>query len=362
MVMATSVWVFSTLHSVLKELNGRSLRDIHLASPVSVEVPVVLLALDYQISGHVPRHSIPLMCERNHKVVVLSNVEQNYLPNGECLELVDITFLYDSSAAELPWPSGAPKEQKVFFDRWYVLRDWMAKSETPRVFAMDSDTMLTINVSDFVSHNFLKLSAHDVWIVYNPPRSSLAFALLSHRALVDITLFWNQMFHPDIWTAEFIGRTSPNDMIAMGHYIHTAVGKPYPCWGYGPKNYSGTCDDSIDYGHAKVLDRLVKKGIRAKYTPGTLTIGPVGTANFIEGVVDSNYQHDAIQRFEMHNGEKQLRFHKGSAQLKLRTQQWMPVWGYILEDDTEICAQNHIENIRKFRTCNCNNWCCSQCL
>jgi FkbM family methyltransferase len=329
-------------------------------SPQDV-VPIVLMALNCQIGGHVPRHSIPFLCERNHKIVVLTNVKQKGLPNAGCLEVVDIGTSYQSSVTEMPWPTNAPGGQKVFFDRWYVLRDWMARTKTSRVFTMDSDAMLTVNVTEFVSLNVLELSKHDVWIVYNPPRSSWPFALLTDRALEDITSFWNRMFQADIWTSKFVGGTSPNDMIALGHYSHTAVGKPYPCWGYGPEHASGTCDNSIDYGHEKVLERLAQMGVRAKYPPGTLTLGPGGTAAFVEGVVDNNYRHDPMQRYEMRKGQKQLRFWRGQAQLKLRSQRWVTVWGYVLEDDTEACVKHHVEHIHKVHTCRCENWCCAEC-
>ena len=325
-------------------------------------VPIVLMALNYQIGGHVPRHSIPFMCEQNPKVVVLTNVKQNSLPNADCLEVVNVGSSYQSSIAEMPWPAKAPGNQKVYFNRWYVLRDWMARTNTSQVFTMDSDAMMTLNITEFVSLNVLELSNHDMWIVYNPPRSSWPFALLTGRALKDITSFWNRMFQPDIWTSEFTGGTAPNDIIALGHYSHTAIGKPYPCWGYGADHALGTCDDSIAYGHAKVLDRLRKKGVRAKYPPGTLTLGAGGAARFVEGVVDNNYRHDPIQRYEMQKGKyKQLRFWRGQPQLKLRSQRWTSVWGYILEDETEACMKHHVEHIHKARSCRCENWCCNKC-
>ena len=48
----------------------------------------------------------------------------------------------------------------------------------------------------------------------------------------------------------------PNDMIALGHYIHSSMLKPYPCWGLGPDRAAGSC--IMDYAIDTILNRLKK--------------------------------------------------------------------------------------------------------
>ena len=355
-------WLSNTPFAT-RAISKRAPLDATLPTETVSTIPVVLLAIDYEITSHVPKHSIPFMCEQNNKVVVLTNVKQHSLPDAKCLQITDISSSYDASVTEMPWPTGAPSNQKVYFDRWYVLRNWMNQTNTQHVLAVDSDVLMTLNITKFVSSNVLELSKHELWLVYNPPRSSQPFALLTYRALTNITSFWNRMFQPDIWTSEFVGAGSPNDMIAMGHYSHIAVGKPYPCWGYGPGHAAGTCTSG--YGYTKVLERLVELDVRASYAPGTLTVGPGGTAQFPEGIIDNNYRHDPIQQYEMlgvAEKQKQLRFWKGQAQIKLRSQWWMSAWGYILEDDTEACVEYHLGHIRNKSSCSCEDWCCAKCI
>ena len=94
---------------------------------------------------------------------------------------------------------------------------------------MDSDAIMTQNVTNIAQKNLQLFLQHELWIYYNPPRSSVPFAFLSLDALQDITKFWNHALASDVWTSEFVKSTSPNDMVLLGHYSHSAVGKPYPC-------------------------------------------------------------------------------------------------------------------------------------
>ena len=99
--------------------------------------------------------------------------------------------------------------------------------------------------------------------------------------------------------------------------------------------------------------------------PQDTTVGPGGTAQFPEGIIDNNYRHDPIQQYEMlgvAEKQKQLRFWKGQAQIKLRSQWWMSAWGYILEDDTEACVEYHLGHIRNKSSCSCEDWCCAKCI
>lgn len=333
---------------------------MHGAPPALV--PIVLVTLNYQLNGHVPRSSIPFMCKRNAKVVVLTNVVQRKLPAADCLEVINVNATYVASVSEMPWPNGpVPKIQKLFFDRWYILRDWMRSSSTHRVFTIDSDALVTLNVSDFASSN-QEVKKHDLLISYVPPRVTGAFALLTERALSNITAFWNRMLQPDIWTSNFVNHHAPNDMIAFGHYIHMAVGRPYPCWGLGPGREAGSCDNSMDYGHTQVLERLEAFGVHAAYPPATLTLNQHGVAPFSAGVVDISHTHDPHQRFKMRAGSKKLRFLRGVPQLQLQSEEWVDVWAYILEDETERCIDGHVQRINNLSTCACSSWCCGSCV
>lgn len=323
-------------------------------------IPIVLTALNMKINKMLVK-TLPFLCKNNNRVVVLTNVHQNKIHSSGCIDVVNISNFAAASMSELAWPRNAPKNQKVFFDRWYVLRDWMKRTGTNIVFVMDGDGIMTQNVTNFVHVNWNVFREHQMWIVYNPPRASWPFAFLTLSALQDVTNFWNQMFVADIWTSEFIGGTSPNDMIALGHYTHASVGQPYPCWGYGPKHTDGSCDDSIDYGHTVILNRLRHRNITARFTPGTLTLNQMGHSTFPTGIVDNNYKHDPIQMFNMQKKSKQLRFWKGIPQFQLRTRAWMSVWGYILEDEKEICVDNHIKLITSKSTCKCADFCCRSC-
>jgi glycosyltransferase involved in cell wall biosynthesis len=322
-------------------------------------IPIVLTGINYQMN-QVSRATIPFMCSNNERVIILSNIKQNPISGADCLEVEDISDLYYKASSEMPWPKRAPGNQKVFFDRWYVLRDWMRQSGTQRVFAMDSDAFLIQNITKLVKDNWNVFRQHEVWFAYNPPHSSWPYVLLTIAALEDITHFWNQALAPDVWTSEFVRRTEPNDMVLLGHYSHSAVGKPYPCWGYGPEHKDGTCDNSIAYGHTKVLERLAAKNIRAKFSPGTLTLDRNGKS--VVGIFDPNYRSDPIQRYEMKNGQKQLQFLKGVPQFKLKTGKWMSMWGYILEDSAEACINVHLELVKSKATCVCSDFCCKTCL
>jgi len=323
-------------------------------------IPIVLTGINYQMN-QVSRATIPFMCSNNNRVIILSNVNQNPISGADCLEVEDISGLYSKVSSEMTWPKRAPMNQKIYFERWYVLRDWMRRSGTTRVFVMDSDAFMIQNITKLVHDHWDIFSDHEMWFAYNPPRSSWPFALLSLAALEDITHFWNKALAPDVWTSEFIKGTEPNDMVLLGHYSHSAVGKPYPCWGYGPEHGDGSCDNSIAYGHTKVLERLAAKNIRAKFAPGTLTLDRNGKSALDVGVVDNNYRHDPMHRYEMKNGQKQLQFLEGVPQFKLITGKWVPMWGYILEDAMEGCVNVHLKLVKSKATCMCSDFCCKSC-
>lgn len=327
-------------------------QEISLKRVEKKGTPLVLMALNMQLSK-VARTMLPYMCSKNNRVIVLSNIAQSI--RESCVEQVEV-----KAVASMPWSANYPEKQKIYFIRWYVLLDWMLMTNTKTVFTMDTDAVMLENVTKVASlvqgTEPLKL-----WVVYNPPRSSWPFALLNVKVLQDITTFWNKALLSDIWTSEFVKGAEPNDMVLLGHYTHSALQKPYPCWGYGPEHKEGSCDNSIAYAHTKVLKRLKAKNVKAKFRTETLSLNKHGEAPFRFGVVDNNYRHDPIKRYEMKNGEKQIRFTEGVPELKLRVGTWVKTWGYVLEDKLENCINHHLVHIENKDTCVCSDFCCNTC-
>jgi len=323
-------------------------------------VPIVMVALNTPMS-QVLAKNIPFWCRNNNRVVVLTNVKQAAVAGASCLEIVDVAAAYRRVAGEVPWPAGALADERVFVHRWYVIREWMRSAGVPVMFTMDSDAIMTLDVTRFVAANLDVIRQHELWLYYNPPRASGLCFLASLAALEDITLFFNRLLTADTWTAEFVKDREPNDMVALGHYVHSAVGKPYPCWGLAPGRQNNTCDDSMPYGRTKILRALAAHGVVARFAPGTFSLDEHGRSQFAAGVFDNNYRHDPLQRYEMRGGSKQLRFSEGTPQFKLRTGAWMTLWGYVLEDEMEACADAHWRHIRANATCVCAGFCCRQC-
>ena len=321
-------------------------------------VPVVLFALNEGVSGTMAHHGIPLMCAKNNQVIVLTNVDHGKLLDVHCVEMVNVEYTHNETVMQMPWRENDSSHRKSYFDRWYILRDWMMQTQTMQVLAIDGNVIITEDISKFVASNSVETLKHDLWVANNPARSSQAVVLLTYRALKDVTSFWNRIFQPDIWTSEIAKEHLPNEMLAMGYYLHVATGENLPCKGNNSKNTSDICN-THQHGHiAEFLKRVAQKGVRAHFPPGALGISRGGIARFPQGVIDDDRLHDSSQQYEMSKEGKQLRFWRGQAQLKLRSQWWMFVWGYIIDDG---CFKHHAEHILKKHTCNCENWCCGRC-
>jgi len=349
----------------------RSLNRSQNAPPVQSEIPVVLVGIDYQLfKKRVPPATIPFLCTRNPRVVVLTNVEQQQQPqDAPCLEIVDMSVDIREIRQELPWPQGAPKIQLVFFLRWFLIRNWMRRAGQNKILAIDSDAMVTANISELAVSNAATLAQADIWLWYFPPATTGAFILISLAALEDVTRFWVRMLRPDVWPQQHVGGTLPNDMVAFGHYVHTQVGKPYPCWGVANTSERAKfCDPmtgSSGYGFPDILAAIQRVGLQASFKTSSLSIYPDGTAALDFGIVDHNFNDNPMQIFAMVGSkkqkQKQLRFVNGQPQLLLRSGSWVPTWGYILEDKYEACVQHHLRWIRSSATCRCSNLCCSDC-
>mmetsp|Transcript_30236 Transcript_30236/g.76640 ORF Transcript_30236/g.76640 Transcript_30236/m.76640 type:complete len:246 (-) Transcript_30236:449-1186(-) len=243
----------------------------------------------------------------------------------------------------------------------------MRRTGTQRIFTMDSDAIITANISELAASDAPAMARADIWLVYAPPRTAMPFVFITLAALEDVTAFWTRMLQPDVWLPKHVGGTKPNDMIAMGHYVHTNVGPPYPCWGLSGAQPKLRCGDgngsytTLDYGIPDILHAIRRVGLTANFRTETLGLGAGGRVPLDAGIVDGNYRDDALQMFAMVNQQKQIRFVNGSAQLLLRSGKWVPTWGYVMEDKAERCAGIHVRRISSRASCRCENWCCRRC-
>ena len=190
------------------------------------------------------------------------------------------------------------------------------------------------------------------------------------------------MLLSDIWSDKFVFEpTSPNDMISLGTYIHSALGKPYLFWGLAENAGDTFCSrnasirNTCPYGYDDVLEELDRLSIRARFTPGNFLLNERGESDISRtlGVVDKNFKHDPVGRYALQPTKrgglevKQLRFMRGNPQLKRRDGDWGPIWGYILEDELEHCVEWHIQRLEQSilpnpEICTCKDLCCKQCL
>ena len=349
---------------------------IHLKS-ANEQIPLVYMILKYKLPFVLK--TIPFICTIHDKIVLLTNSQFDNFWKSTCVEVVDVSNMYDIADKEFYFPPSAARNQKIFFTRWYVLRRWMQATGTNQIFTMDSDGLIFRNLTSMVRANADVFCRSALWLVYHPPRTSMQFFMITYDALADVTEFWRRMLQPDIWSSEYIAGTSPNDMIAMGHYVHAAVGRPYPCWGLTRENHAflsspGTCDNYNAYAWTKILDRLSEKKVFARFKPETLCLYPNDSPNGsirggLPGAVDHNFEHDDAGTYQMKKNPrsrtgkyKVLRYRGGEPQLQLASGEWGGLIGLILEDNLEQCVDNHIRNVRDRADCNCSDGpCCAAC-
>lgn len=349
---------------------------IHLESPTE-QIPLVYIILNYKLSFILK--TIPFICQFHDKIVLLTNSQFDSFWKSTCVEVVDISNLYDIADKEFNFPPGAAHGQKIFFTRWYVLRRWMDATGTNQIFTLDSDGLIFRNITSLVRANADVFCRSALWLIYQPPRTSMQFFLITLPALADVTDFWKRMLQPDIWSSEYVEGTSPNDMIAMGHYIHAAIGRPYPCWGLNRENPAylsspGTCDNYNAYAWTKILDRLSEKKVLAAFKPETLTLYPNGSPNGsmgggLPGAVDHNFEHDDVGTYQMIENPrsrtgryKAIRYRGGEPQMQLVSGEWGGLFGLVLEDSLEECVDNHIRHVNARADCGCSDGpCCATC-
>lgn len=324
----------------------------NVALPPLFSVPVVLFAIDQQFDDlEILQSSISLLCENNKQVVLLSNVKQR-IPTGDsasCLQVVDVRDGFKtsiSSFSEMQWPVASDRK---LFQRWFVLKNWMHETSTPLAFIMDNNAIMTLNITDFVHHNWLTIQKHEIWLSWEPPKANLQFALVTNTGMNDITAVWAQIFMLNV--SELFDGTSQADAKAMALYSQLSRGAhPHPCLRNG-----GSCET--------ISQQLRQQNIRAAFMPGTLGLNADGHITFLVGVVDKSFQQDSMQWYEMKNGQKMLRFWKGIPQLQLRANKhWVSLWGYVLEQNSVDCAKAHINHVTRKRTCTCADSCCKTCV
>mmetsp|Transcript_2147 Transcript_2147/g.4393 ORF Transcript_2147/g.4393 Transcript_2147/m.4393 type:complete len:900 (+) Transcript_2147:148-2847(+) len=343
--------------------------------------PIVFIGLNYEMGNGASAKIIPFLCHKNERIIILTNTAQPAAESGslgQCVETVNIADTYERSVSEMPYDTridGFKEVQKVFYDRWYVLRDWMRATNTEWVFTMDSDTIMTLNMADFFRDNFEVLSQRKYWVAYEPPRSTFAESLLTLDFLNDVTSFWNilhRLEEPRFWSEQdnkdmHLSRSGYNDMLSLGHYIHLSEGPGMEkCWGWEDESSREPSSCSTGYGYKPILERLRLHGVQARYKPGSFLFNETQHSEISDaiGVADKNYMHDPMNFFEMKGGgrgQKQLRFDYGKPQMLLKNGSWYPIWAYILEDGMERCVDSHLERILQQRTCTCTDFCCNSC-
>lgn len=329
-------------------------------------VPIVLIAMNQRIQTSMLVHTLPFMCLRNDAIVVLTNVQDNLRYASDCINIIDVSDKLQNIKSSIQFLSYVASKQQIFFIRWYILGDWMRSVNVDTVFTMDSDSVMTENITNFMHLNRHTLSKHALWIYQSLPRTTMAFAIIRKTALMDLLNFWNQILLPEIWTKEFRNDHEPNDMTAMGHYVHMRIAEPLPCWGLGPKRKNGTCE--YGYNIKKILQNIRNAGIEAKYSVGNLAFDAFKTESLSAAFVDVNCRNNDAQFYKMKEARKVIRFNSGNVELAMYRNynvdeqvSWVRHWGYILEDEYENCVLNHINFIKKKSSCICENWCCSKC-
>ena len=338
-------------------------------------LPLVYVVLNYRLSFILK--TIPFICKFNNRVVLLTNSQFDEFWNSTCVEVVDISTFYTTANQDFYFPPNM-EHQKIFFTRWFVLCHWMHATGTHQIMTMDSDSIIFKNMTSMVLENPNVFCRSSLWLIYQPPRASMGFLMITLSALVDVTDFWKKMLQPDIWSPEFITSNEPNDMVAMGHYMHTAIGHPYPCWGLGRWNASyldspGTCNDYNAYAWTTILDRLRDKGVTAVFKPEALNLYPNNSTNGsilggLPGAFDVNFEHDDPGTYTMRahptsrtGRYKVLRYISGTPQLKLANGEWGELFGLILEDFLEGCVDMHVKLATEKGDCNCGGPCCDTC-
>ena len=81
------------------------------------EVPVVLIALNYHVANHVPKHTIPFMCTKNKQIILLTNVKQDLITKSNennCLKIVNVAGHLQRSVSEMPCIKNFQKIKRFF--------------------------------------------------------------------------------------------------------------------------------------------------------------------------------------------------------------------------------------------------------
>ena len=369
LVLALAV---ETVVGRLDEAAGRSLlvdAAPESSLPPQTTIPVVLLGLNYRFK--MEEAAMSLLCRHNSEVVLLTDTPQDSV-SQPCARVELLNASFRAKAVEqMPWRAEWPTNQRVFFERWYVLRDWMRSARLTRAFTMDSDTLLFANVTE-VAHE-LRWDSDDqtselIYMHYVPPRlASNAGQLVSLAFLDDVTSFWSNvmgaasLYQVPPWAAS----TNPNDMTLFGHYFHyahyAATGS-IECWPLKQTDPMRNCEKT-DYAMKSNLDRFKAAGLRARFAAASLSLNPDGQAA-AGCVFDNNLFSDPIDAYQMSSAEpsaKSVSFVAGTPHFRARNGKRVVACSYILEDELEACVTHHVERALAMATCACSSPCCETC-
>ena len=125
---------------------------------LSENIPIVYIGLEYKVRGPF----VDFICKHNDKIFILTNAAQDISPSA-CVTIVDIKPFEPAASSEMPWWPTFPGGQRVFFRRWYVLRDWMRRSGIKHVFTADADALIYGNITNIVHSNLHHFQEKEYW-------------------------------------------------------------------------------------------------------------------------------------------------------------------------------------------------------
>lgn len=319
-------------------------------------VPVVFIGLG-RYGFKMLQESAPLICTKND-IVVLS--QRMYKPVAcETLSMIDATMLESARRSAFRWRSEWPGGQRVFFDRWYILLEWMRRSHTDRVYTADTDALVFENVS-VIAQRIDRISPPEssVFMYFNPPRTSTNVGVFATRAFLEnVTSFWNQVLDEDknLYRVPTVGRgTNPNDMTLFGHYFHY---RHFLATGHiDCGNRGGRC--TTDYANMGNMERFRTARILPGMNIHSLNDFEKGELN-AGCIFDTNlFRRDRARRL-LH--PRRLKFVSGKPFYESVRGDLVPVCSIVLEDSLEKCAKEMVTLVKRRATCMCSNVCCRTC-
>jgi hypothetical protein len=319
------------------------------------------------------------LCERNDIVYLLTTIDEKEVAatwkGGKMPKCLSVQYVDKNHRSKVPYPTSWPSGQRVFFERWYYLRDWMSAKGIQNIFHFDADQLIVVNTTAWVHANREILKTQPRWGKYEPPSLSWAPTLLRVEVLRDILKVFDVIADTDnpVWNTTYpISWSTPNDMALLGHYSHLAEGDVHPCWSryvtddpayptnlYSPLNPNkpqkppNTCAEAAkDHALPGVIAELKRRNVVAKY--------PTGIVDHYHGTVTPDLLSYHTQKSS--DGKDVFRFGyiRGALWQYREGNIWIPLASCLLEDQ-EQCMVNHIAIMNARRTCSCTHQCCTVC-